>query len=627
MRLLLIILLLLGLDAPRSSAAEPAAGFKRRSPAETGVLFTNLLADIRSVTNRNLLSGSGVAAGDVDGDGRCDLYFCGLDSENALYRNLGQWKFEQVAEASGVACPGQDSTGAAFSDVDGDGDLDLLVASLGSGVRLFANDGKGRFTERTVEAGLQSKAGSTSMALADIDGDGDLDLYQVNYRPTTLKDILDAKFRVEYVQGRPTITQFNGISTATPDLTNRFVLAPSGQVMEMGEADRLYLNDGKGNFTHAPFTSGRFRDEDGKPLTEALLDWGLAAIFYDFTGDNAPDLYVCNDFFSPDRIWINDGRGTFRAIPVLALRATSVFSMGVDFADVNRDGYPDFFVTDMLSREHRKRQLQVGEMNPIHSPVGVFENRPQKSQNTLQLNRGDGTFAEIGGLAGVQASEWSWGPIFIDVDLDGWEDLVISNGNKYDLQNADIAHGIEELKKKGTLSHREILRLLDQFARLESTKPIYRNRHDLTFEDKSIEWGFGGTEVSHGMALADLDGDGDQDIVMNNLGAPAGLYENIGTAPRVAVRLKGAAPNTRGAGAKIEFHGGPVVQRQEMISAGRYLSSDDPLRVFAAGPNLANGRIEIIWRSGKRTTVTGVQGNRIYEIDELTGTAASRGVF
>src|SRR5688572_27242738 len=277
---------------------EPAGnrpGFTRMNPAETGIHFTNQIADIRAITNRNLLSGSGVALGDVDGDGFCDAYFCALDNDNVLYRNMGNWKFEDITAAAGVSCTKQDSTGAVFADLDGDRDLDLLVSALGTGARLFVNDGKGKFTEKTAESGLQSKAGSMSMALADIEGDGDIDLYVVNYRPTTVKDVLDAKFRVEYVRGKPVITHLNGVPTTHPDLTNRFVLSPKGEVVEMAEADFLYLNEGNGKFRQEPFTGGRFRDEDGKPLGSAPLDWGLAALFYDFTGDGAPDLYVCND--------------------------------------------------------------------------------------------------------------------------------------------------------------------------------------------------------------------------------------------------------------------------------------------------------------------------------------------
>lgn len=589
----------------------------------TGILFTNQVADTRSITNRNLLSGSGVAAGDIDGDGLPDLYFCGLDNDNVLYRNLGNWKFQDITASAGVACPNTDATGAVFSDVDGDGDLDLLVNTLGQGTRLFLNDGKGHFTEATKEAGLASTHGSMSMALADVDGDGDLDLYVANFRPNSTKDIPNTQFRVQYIGGKPVITHVNGQPADTPDMTNRFVLGASGTVLELGEADVLYRNDGKGKFTPVSFTDGTFLDEDGQALKEPPFDWGLAVQFYDFNGDGAPDIYVCNDLFTPDRIWLNDGHGKFRAIPRLALRNTSTFSMGVDFADINHDGFVDFFVVDMLSRSHAKRQVQVGEMSPIFSPPGLIDNRPQIAQNTLQLNRGDGTFAEISRYAGVEASEWSWGPIFVDLDLDGWEDIIVSNGQLRDFQNADISAEVDRIKAAKKLSHTEILRLFTMFPGLQSHKVVFRNRHDLTFEEVGQQYGFTTAEISQGMALVDLDNDGDLDLVINNLKEGAGIYRNECSAPRVAVRLNGASPNTRGVGAKIKLIGGPVEQFQEMLSGGRYLSSDDPMRVFAAGTNSGAMRLEVTWRNGKISRIEGVHPNRVYEIDEAGAITAS----
>jgi hypothetical protein len=598
-------------------------GFTRLSPEVTGIHFTNQLADIRSITNRNLLSGSGVALGDVDGDGRCDIYFCALDNSNVLYRNLGNWKFEDITARAGVACARQDSTGAVLVDVDGDGDLDLLVSGLGTGVRLFLNDGKGVFTEQTKAAGLQSGSGAMSMTLADIDGDGDLDLYVVNYRPNTLKDIPDAQFHIEYVNNRPVITKFNGRPTSAPDLTNRFVLSPGGSVLELAEPDQLYTNDGKGHFTPISFTDGAFLDEDGKALSAPPFDWGLAAKFYDFNGDGAPDLYVCNDLFSPDRIWMNDGHGKFRAIGRTSVRCTSTFSMGIDFADIDRDGRPDFFVTDMLSRSHTRYHTQVGELSSVVSPVGLFEDRPQKGQNTLQMNRGDSTFGEIAWYAGVQASEWSWGPIFLDVDLDGWEDLLINNGNQYDVQNADVAMEIEKLKAAKKLNQQELLGLLMRFPHLTARKLAYHNDHNFTFTETGLPWGFQTEEISQGMALADLDNDGDLDLVSNNLFTGAGIYRNESTAPRVAVRLKGTAANTAGVGAKIKFSGGPVIQSQEMVAGGRYLSGDDTIRVFAAGTNLKSGNIEVRWRDGTGTTVNDVKANYLYEIAQANGASSA----
>jgi enediyne biosynthesis protein E4 len=605
----------------------PAAGktgFTRVHSVDTGITFTNHLSDERSLTNRNLLSGSGVAAGDIDGDGRCDLYFCSLGTGNALFRNLGDWRFENITSQSGVSCPGQDSTGAAFADVDGDGDSDLLVNSLGGGTRLFKNNGKGQFQEVTREAGLNSRTGSTSLALADVDGDGDLDLYVANYRPQTVKDEPTTRFRVRIENGQSIVVAVNDRPASAPDLTNRFVIAPSGTVFEQGEADVLYLNDGKGHFSPVPFTSGAFLDEDGRPLREPPLDWGLTAQFHDFNGDGAPDLYVCNDLHSPDRIWLNDGRGRFRAIGRTAIRTTSVFSMGVDMADINRDGHTDIFVVDMFSREHQKRHVQVATTTPVRWPVGLYEYRPQINRNTLQINRGDATFAETACYGGVEASEWSWGPIFLDVDLDGFEDIVIMNGQLRDFQNADLDRRIADMKTSQRLSMMEIVRLVKLFPRLDSPKLIFRNRGDTTFEEMGATWGFTSTGIAQGMALADLDNDGDLDIITNNLNESAGLYRNDSVAPRLAVRLAGRPPNTKGIGARIEVLNGPVpLQDQEIISGGRYLSCDEPIRVFAAKAT-NQLTLAITWRDGQRTVITNAEPNHLYEIHEAAATAPAK---
>ena len=596
--------------------SEGHTGFTLQNPSATGVIFTNSLADERYLTNQIYLNGSGVAAGDIDGDGRVDLYFCSLAGANKLYRNLGGWKFEDITESAGVGCSNLVCSGAAFADVDGDGHLDLIVNTVGGGTHIFLNDGKGHFTP-AAEVLNQDRAGM-SLALADIDGDGRLDLYIANYRTSTIRDHPNTKLHVNYdANGKLVLQSVDGRPVTEPDLIGRYHLEANGRVIENGEPDALYRNDGGGRFTLLSFTDGTFLDEDGHPLATPPFDWGLSVMFRDLNGDGAPDLYVCNDFLSEDRVWLNDGKGRFRALPRLALRSTSMFSMGIDFADLNRDGYDEFFVADMLSRDHRKRHVQVGGLSPTILPVGKIDDRPQYSRNTLFYNRGDGTYAEIGQFSGVDASEWSWAPVFLDVDLDGYEDLLMTTGHERDMRNADVINRGEELKAQKKMSITEVLKLRAMFARLALPIVAFRNRGDLTFADSGAAWGFNTPGVSHGMALADLDNDGDLDLVINYLNGPAALYRNETAAPRIAVRLKGTPPNTRGIGAKIKVLGGAVpMQSQEMIAGGRYLSSDDPMRVFAAGTLTNHLRIEVVWRSGKRSLVDGALANHVYEIDE-----------
>ncbi len=381
-------------------------------------------------------------------------------------------------------------------------------------------------------------------------------------------------------------------------------------LLEYGEPDILYLNDGKGHFNPVPWTGGKFLDESGKTLAAQPLDWGLTATFRDMNGDGFPDLYVCNDYWTPDRIWINDGKGGFRAIARPAVRHGSENSMGVDFADIDRDGHVDFLVLDMLSRNPALRKRQVLAQTKMISAIGEIDNRPQIMRNTLFHNRGDDTFEEVADFSGVPASEWSWQAVFVDVDLDGYEDLVIPAGHTRDIQDLDASLKIKSLqhpwpKNIDPKAHQEAFtREMMEHARLYPglERPIvaFRNLGDLRFEDVTAIWGTSAPGVHQGIAFGDFDGDGDLDFVVNNLNGACGLYRNDGTAPRVAVRLKGIPPNTQGIGAKIKLLDGAVpMQSQEVVCGGRYLSGSDSMLVFAAGTPTNEMRIEVRWRNGK----------------------------
>jgi hypothetical protein len=603
-------------------------GFTPVASPSTGVTFTNHLPAERHYANQILLNGSGVAAGDVDGDGGCDLFFAGLGGGSRLYRNLGGWKFREATTESGLgACAKLDATGAVFGDLDGDGDLDLLVNSVGQGTLLFRNDGRGKFSAPETSELLNPGRCGSSLALADIDGDGALDLYVVNYRTTTIRDQPNARFTMKTVDGRPAPETFGGRPLTSPELTNRFAFhyrpkpGGGGSVFhdELGEPDAIFRNQGGGRFSAFGFDGGAFLDEQGVSVAHPPLDWGLSVMIRDFNGDGAPDIYVCNDFATPDRFWLGDGKGRFRSAPSEALRQTSLSTMAIDVADINRDGFDDFFTADMLSREHWRRLVQRNEPNPnMHLFVDVVR-QPQAPRNTLQLGRGDGTFAEVAQLAGLEAAEWGWSSIFLDVDLDGFEDLLVANGFERDYMNMDAHRKVMETRMRGgpRLPPAEFQRSNGLYPRLNTANVAFRNLGDLHFSDVSREWGFDVHAVSQGMCLADLDNDGDLDVVINNSNDTATLLRNDSSAPRVAVRLKGRAPNTRGIGAKIKLLGGPVpVQSQEMICGGRYLSGDDSMRVFAAGVSTNRMTIEVTWRSGARSTITNILANHVYEIDE-----------
>ena len=611
-----------------AAVAPPApgkAGFAQLDAGRIGIRFANMVPIQRHLTNQILLNGSGVAAGDVDGDGWCDLFFCGLDRPSALFRNLGAWKFSEITSEAGLNLAGFPATGAAFADLDGDGDLDLIVNSVGQGTRVFLNDGKGRFSLLTT---LNAGYGGTSLALGDLDGDGYLDLYIANYRSSALMDMPNTRFNFSQVDGRKVIAKVNGRSVTEPDLTNRFRLSAAGGIEENGEPDLVYRNVGGKSFAPILFTGGQFLDEDGHPLAQPQLDWGLSVMIRDLNQDGLPDIYVCNDFDSPERIWLNRGGGRFQLAPRLALRKSSLFSMGVDVADINRDGFDDIFVLDMLSRDRTTRLDMAPDRRLTANAAAVVDNRPEYMMNTLSLGRGDGTYAEVAQLAGVAAADWAWAAVFLDVDLDGYEDILITNGNERQSRSLDVAARLRQLRTAQQLSNQEILENRRLFPRHAVPNIAFRNLGDLSFDEVSAAWGFDFRGVSHGLCLADLDNDGDLDVVINNLNDPPSVLRNESAAPRVAVRLKGTTPNTRGIGARIIVRGGAVPQQsQEMICGGRYLSSDDPMRVFAAGTATNVIEIEVKWRSGKRSVVTGVKPNTVCEIDEASAVPMTRPVL
>ena len=603
------------LSLPRSGRD----GFQLLQPSKTGVTFANSVTEEQAVQNEHLYNGSGVALGDVDGDGLTDIYFSSLDGPNVLYRNLGDWRFEDMTELAGVSAPNRFSTGAVFADVDGDGDLDLSVTAMEGPNAFFSNNGDGTFVETTEQVGLASEYYGTTQALADVDGDGDLDLYVANNKVRPVRDIFP-----------PSVIAFDRVvelivTGNPPNVDSQYVVRPEfrehyriieqpDRIMrfEYAEPDKFYLNDGTGRFEEVPFTSGSFLDEDGQTLTETPTDWGLTARFHDVDDDGDPDLYVCNDFESPDRLWINDGTGRFRLIERVALRTTSNATMTMDFSDINRDGHDDFLLIDMLDRNTRRQKTQVQAMVPAPVALGEITDRRQIGRNTLLLNRGDNTYAEIANYAGVEASGWTWSVVFVDVDLDGYEDILLGNGHQFDFLDSDTQGRVRRTSDTADWRRWRLF-----FPNLYLPNVAFRNNGDLTFDEVASDWGWAPErDISHGAAIADLDNDGDLDVVANRLGFPAGLYRNESNRSRIAVRLEGTAPNTQGIGSKIRVRGGPVPeQHKEVTAGGMYVSGSDPVYTFATG-NAEHVTIIVDWRRGLKTVIEDALPNRVYEIDE-----------
>ncbi len=588
----------------RAETPGPGIGFQRRPELESRLAFTNQLSRAARTRNRILENGSGVALGDVDGDGLTDLYVARLEGDNRLFRNLGNWGFEPLANAGGASCSNQLSTGVLLADFDGDQALDLVVSSVDQPTQMFLNRGDGRWIARG-PIWATPQAGATSLAAADVDRDGDLDLYVARYRERTVKDEqLELAMRRE-----------NGLWVVPPEHRDRFISTRNrdgrGILLEQGLPDGLLLNDGHAKWTPVEWTSGYFRNAQGEVLTDAPRDWSLSASFADVNDDGFPDLYVCSDFATPDRFWLNQGGMGFRAINRAALTYTSWSSMCVDWADVDRDGDWDFFVGDMLSHRLEAQQYQRANRTPNAWTDWSWGQRPQFMRNTFYLNRGNESFAEVAWWAGLAASDWTWNSLWLDVDRDGYEDLLVTNGHPHDSQDADWAR---ELSSVTATDPEARLRL----PALDTPNLLFRNRGDGTFEERGESWGFAATTHGQGAALGDLDGDGDLDVVVNPLNQGVEIYENLGTGSVLGVVLRDRRPSNTVVGSKLTLRQADGKQLRELRAGGRYLSSDGPLLTFGTSGAAGNDvTLEIRWPDGLVSEIAGLPPHARVEVERI----------
>jgi enediyne biosynthesis protein E4 len=568
--------------------------FTKLEGKDTGITFKNELTyteDNNCFTYRAFFNGGGVGLGDINNDGLTDVFFCSNQSSSKLYLNKGNFKFEDITDKAGVACKGVWATGVAMADVNGDGLLDIYVCKSGQptaqGVRyneLFINNGNLTFSEKAKEYGLDDEGLSSHAAFFDFDKDGDLDCYLLN---NSLRSVANYDKNSALRNVRDTLG-----------------------------GNKLYRNEG-GKFKDISRVAGIFGSSIG---------FGLGVTIGDIDRDGWQDIYVSNDFFERDYLYINNKNGTFTEALQNSVQEISMGSMGADMADINNDGFPEIFVTEMLPEKDArlKTKASFDTWNKYQQNITNGYHR-QFPRNVLQLNNGNKTFSEIGRLSGVAATDWSWGALIADWDNDGFKDIFVANGIYKDLFDQDYQSFMSDPNNVRSILMRGgnggIKKLVDTIPSEAVPNYIFQNNKDLTFTNKAQEWGLGDPSFSNGSAYADLDNDGDLDLVINNVNMEAFVYRNESTEMLkenkfLTVILRGVNQNTAAFGSQVTvFLEGKQVY-QEVAPMRGFQSCVDTRLYFGLGKISKIDSVVVDFPSDKRLVLKDVQLNSIVTINE-----------